>query len=141
LSLHALLALFLIGCGGLNPTASTTDGVPSVTTGANQKLDFVPDGIKAFCDEYSANPLAANAKYRDKVLQFSGKVTWMHAAPIKARVVALADEKAAGSGGHEIHCNFSNPADVANVKVDDRITVRGRYSGGFILEDCRILPN
>lgn len=86
--------------------------------------------------EYKDNEVAANAKYKGKVVEVTGKVKSVSDTKVELEGFNFAD----------VDCNFgsSQQASVSNLKVGSTATIRGRCAGEVIfdveLNDCIVMP-
>lgn len=92
----------------------------------------VPIGADALAQEYRANPITADEKYKGKVLQVTGTITQIRAGstgPFGSRPVVHL-----GS----IRCEFRSNAMVQNLATGQSVTIRGKYESGGLIRYCMI---
>ncbi len=121
-SLAALFALILglLGCRtGTTPTAGPS--AASVTT------------VKAgdLLKEYSANAVAADAKYKGKLIQVTGKFSSAQKAPLLGYAVQLLPEDAPDVNVSYVQCFIVESAqeDVAKLQPEQMIALQGTCDG------------
>lgn len=134
LGIISIFALVLVlGCGGAKQTTSTTE-----TATTNEKPIAVQ--AKVLTKEYDENEVAADGKYKGKMLAVTGKISNI-AETFGSMTVSLE--------GHEITktvmCNFedSEKANIAKLKKGQQATLIGKgdgSTGGLYvgLEKCKI---
>jgi len=93
-------------------------------------------------DEYSENEIAADLKYKGKVIVVSGKVTGRAKDLLSQIYIALY----AGGMLFSVQCFFSDKdaSEVAEVQMGSVVKIRGKVDGKFgnvILNGCRIVQN
>lgn len=91
-------------------------------------------------DEYSDNEIAADLKYKDKVIVVSGKVVDRAKDLANQIYIALYTGRALFS----VQCFFSDKyaSEVAEVKTGAIVKIKGKVNGKFgnvILKGCRII--
>jgi hypothetical protein len=120
------MTLGLLGCSGHKAanTAPAPAPAPAFTVKAGDLLG-----------EYGANAVAADAKYKGKVLQVTGKFGTAQKAPLMGYAVQVLPEDA-GSGpdisGVECFIVESAQADVAKLQPGAMITVLGTCDGQVV---------
>jgi hypothetical protein len=117
------LGFGLFGCG--NRTEPTAAGTADVTIKAGDLLK-----------EYSTNAVAADGKYKGKVLKVSGKFGSAQNAPLLGYVVQLLPEEAADVNLTEVQCFIveSAQADVGKLKPGQAITMQGTCDGQVLAQ-------
>jgi len=136
------LALIL-GCSGANKNAATQVTGPAATavnSAAAPTEKPIAVQAKALTKEYDENELAADGKYKDKMLAVSGKVSNI-AETMGNVTVQLEGFNIAKS----VMCNFdeTEKANVAKLKKGQQATLIGKgdgSTGGLYvgLQGCRI---
>lgn len=114
-----------------NGSDSPTDAAKNVaaTTNSEPQFDFEFDDIMTLIDEYKTNEVAADKKYKDKIVKVTGKVTDIGKDILNSVYICVND-------GTEItwdyaQCYFSdnNEIDkVAELSVGDNVTLYGKVS-------------
>lgn len=143
-SLIGAVGMFLIlGCGGANQNSTTTTN-PATTANANSAAAPTEKPLavqaKALTKEYDENELAADGKYKGKMLAVSGKV---------ANIAETFGNVTASLEGHNavisVMCSFdeSEKGAVAKLKKGGQATFVGTgdgMTGGMYagLGNCRI---
>lgn len=95
--------------------------------------------------EYSGNAVAADAKYKGKVLKVTGKFGSAQKAPLLGYAVQLQAEDAGDLSLSEVQCFIleSAEADVAKLKAGQTVTVQGTCDGQVLaqvkLSKCTIV--
>jgi hypothetical protein len=137
LSAVALLALTLtlVGCQKTKPPAPAGPTAPAATVKAGDLLK-----------EYGSNAVAADAKYKDKLLQVTGKAGQVQKLPVVGTAVMTVygeDSGDAGMSGVQAFMADSAKDDVAKIKEGDAITVQGTCDSGTMgqvkLSKCTIV--
>lgn len=126
----------LVGCGGGNAPAPTKPAVPGTKVKASELL-------KA----YSGNVLAADTKYKGKLLRVTGKFSTSRRIPIVNHyIVQLVAEDATNDPTFTfIQCILlkSAEADVANMKEGQIVTFEGECDGDVTgqikLSNCMVI--
>lgn len=120
--LATLLALILglLGCR----TRTAPKAEPSITPVPTVKAG---DLLK----EYSTNAVAADAKYKGKLVQASGKFGSAQKAPLLGYAVQLLPEDAPEVNASAVQCFIveSAEADVAKLQPEQMITIQGTCDG------------
>jgi hypothetical protein len=114
------LTLGLAGCGSRQAPAAGPSGPPSATLKAD-----------ALLTEYGTNAVAADTKYKGKVIEVSGKFSSASKAPLLGYAVQLLPEDAGDVNTSYVQCFIvdSAQADVAELKPGDKIRMRGTCDG------------
>jgi hypothetical protein len=120
------LTLGLAGCSGHK--AANTAPAPAATP------DFK---VKAgdLLGEYGSNAVAADTKYKGKVLQVTGKFGTAQKAPLMGYAVQVLPEDAGGGpdiSGVQCFIVESAQADVAKIQPGEMITVLGTCDGQVV---------
>jgi hypothetical protein len=125
------LALGLLGCH--TPAAPTPAG-PATAVKAGDLLK-----------EYSANAVAADAKYKGKLLRVTGKFGSAQKAPLMGYAVQLEPEDGGELNLSEVQCFIveSAEADVAKLQPGQVVTVQGTCDGQAVgqvkLSQCTLV--
>lgn len=140
-----LVAMF-IACGGQpdQPKANQKDNTPKPIA-----QPTVETTVAIIFAEFQSNEIAADAKYKDKIVQISGMVdkvgtTAFTGTPyIDLKNVGLPGSQPSAFG---VVCNFptADKNKLATVTALSRVTIVGKYKGklGHILfEDCRLVED
>lgn len=120
-----LFLAVILGCSGANKNASTSTANQSPATNAPTEKPIAVQA-KALTKEYDDNELAADAKYKDKMLAVSGKVS--NIAETMGNVTVQLE-------GHNIAknvmCSFdeAEKANVAKLKKGQQVTLSGKGDG------------
>jgi hypothetical protein len=117
------LALVLLGCGKRSPAPPAAPAAPAATVKAGDLLK-----------EYSANAVAADGKYKGKVIQVSGKFGSAQKAPLMGYAVELLPEDAGDVNTNTVQCFIVEEAqdDVAKLQQGQKITVQGTCDGQYV---------
>ena len=89
--------------------------------------------------DYEADPVAADAKYKDQVFVIQGRITNINDV-FGTQALLLRDSEAETG----LQCYLSDNADAARVAVGDAVVIEGRVRGGdlgffMVVDDCRVL--
>jgi hypothetical protein len=114
------LILGLLGCRTRTAPTATPAAAPAVTVKAGDLLT-----------EYSTNAVAADAKYKGKLVQVSGKFGSAQKAPLLGYAVQLLPEDAPDVNASAVQCFIveSAEADVAKLQQGQMITLQGTCDG------------
>jgi len=114
-----LLTLGLVGCKTRTPPPAAPSA-PSVTVKAGDLLK-----------EYGGNAVAADAKYKGKTIQVSGKFSSAQKAPLLGYAVQLVPEDAGDVNMSYVQCFIveSAEAEVAKLQAGQMITLQGLCDG------------
>jgi hypothetical protein len=134
-ALAALLALplALLGCSR-PPPKPAPPAAPPVSVKAGDLLK-----------EYSTNAVAADAKYKGKVLQVSGKFGSAQKAPLLGYAVQLLPEEAGDVNLTNVQCFIAESAkeDVARLQPGQAISLQGTCDGQYVgqvkLSNCTLV--
>lgn len=120
-----LLALGLLGCQKRDATTASPLATPDATVKAGDLLA-----------EYGANAVAADNKYKGKVLRVIGKFGTAQKVPLMGYAVQLLPEDAGDVNLTGIECFIveSATADVAPLKAGQKITVQGTCDGQVLAQ-------
>jgi hypothetical protein len=128
------LTLTLLGCQKAKPTVAAGPAAPAVTVKAGDLLK-----------EYGSNAAAADTKYKDKILQVSGKAGQVQKLPLAGYILTVYGEDGgdAGMSGVQAFMADSATKDVANVKEGEAVTVQGKCDSGALgqvkMSQCTIV--
>ena len=114
--LFAVLTAFVVGCSSESGTSDVSSQNVAYTVSANK--------IYA---EYKANEVKADAKYKDKVIVVTGKVT-----DIGKDIMDQPYLVVGGTGFLDgCQCTFADSAvgDISNVNKGDKVSVKGKVTG------------
>lgn len=118
----------ILGCSGANKNAatSTTSSAPATNSAAAPTEKPIAVQAKALTKEYDENELAADAKYKDKMLAVSGKVSNI-AETMGNVTVQLEGYNIAKN----VMCSFdeAEKANVAKLKKGQQVTLIGKGDG------------
>jgi hypothetical protein len=121
-SLPILLALTVAlgGCKSRTPPKPAPPAEPAIVIKAGDLMK-----------EYAGNALAADAKYKGKVLQVTGKFGSAQKAPLMGYAVQLLPEDAGDVNLSAVQCflHESAEAEVAKVQSGQMITLEGTCDG------------
>ncbi len=117
------LTFFLLGCGGHKTVNTAPAPAPAVTVKAGDLLA-----------EYGANAVAADAKYKGKVLQVSGKFGTAQKAPLMGYAVQVLPEDAGDVNMSGVECFIveSAQADIAKLQPGAMVTLVGTCDGQVV---------
>jgi len=108
---------------------------------ANAKEDFFISA-SALSKEYNASEESANAKYLEKVISVSGKVSELQLENADEPTVALATD----AEDKTVQCGFKKEFlnDIKNLKSGDNIKIKGKCDGmdmfgGVVLTQCSLI--
>jgi hypothetical protein len=135
-SLVALLALTLtlLGCQKTKPPAPAAPAAPAATVKAGDLLK-----------EYDSNAAAADLKYKDKIIQVSGKAGPVKKLPLIGYTVIVYGEEGGDMGASHVLATMAESAtpDVAQLKEGQAITVQGKCDIGTLgqvkMSNCTIV--
>jgi hypothetical protein len=128
------LAQSLTGCQTQAPPPPATPAAPDAKIKAGELLQ-----------EYGANAVAADAKYKDKILQVSGKFGLAAKAPLLGYAVQLLPEDAGDVNTSTVQCFIVEAAqpDVVKMQAGDKITIQGKCDGQVLgqvkLSKCTVV--
>ncbi len=132
----ALLALLLglAGCKTKKPPKASTPEAPAATVKAGDLLN-----------EYSANALAADAKYKDRVIQVTGKFSSVQKT-LLVYTLQLMPEDAGDLNASMVVCTLTEEgqAAAAQLQPGQKVTVQGTCGGQVIpgqvrMSQCRVV--
>jgi hypothetical protein len=114
----AVVAAALVGC---SPKVETSPAAPAAPTATVKAGDLLK--------EYAANAIAADGKYKGKVIQISGKYGSVQKLPLMGYVLQLQSDDA--EGGSLVQCTIEKSAeeDVGKVQPGQAITLQGTCDG------------
>jgi hypothetical protein len=116
-----VLTLGLLGCRSHTPPAPAAPATPVATVKAGDLLK-----------EYNGNVLAADAKYKGKLIQVSGKFSSVQKVPLTERyVLQLAPEDAGDLDVNQVQCVLDPSAtgEAAKLQAGQTISVQGTCDG------------
>lgn len=129
------LALSLAGCKGHTPPAHTAAApAPAVKVKAGDLLK-----------EYGANALAADGKYKGKIIEVTGKFGTVQKAPLLGYALQVLPEDATDLNLQGVECFLleSAQADAAKLQAGDTVTVQdtcdGQVVGQVKLSKCSLV--
>jgi hypothetical protein len=113
----------MAGCGKTPAPAPAAPVAPAAKVKAGDLLA-----------EYGANAVAADMKYKGKVIQVSGKFGSAQKAPLYGYAVQLLPEDAGDATTSSVLCIIVEAAkeDVAKMKADQPITMQGTCDGQVV---------
>jgi hypothetical protein len=114
------LALGLAGCKTQKPPKASTPEAPAAVVKAGDLLN-----------EYGTNAVAADGKYKGKVLQVSGKFSSAQKAPLMGYAVQLVPEDAGDLNASMVQCFIVDEAQAAvgQLQPGQKITLQGTCDG------------
>ena len=114
------LILGLLGCRTRTTPMAESSAAPLATVKAGDLLK-----------EYSTNAVAADAKYKGKLVQVSGKFGSAQKAPLLGYAVQLLPEDAPDVNVSAVQCFIveSAESDVAKLQPEQMITIQGTCDG------------
>jgi hypothetical protein len=115
-----LVTVSLCGCQKVGPPTGAEPVAPAVKVKAGDLLK-----------EYGTNAVAADGKYKDKVIQVSGKFGSAQKVPLYGYSVQLLPEEAGDVNLSGVQCFIveSAEADVGKLKEMQPITMQGQCDG------------
>ena len=129
------LALGLAGCKKQKPPKASTPEAPAASVKAGDLLN-----------EYSANALAADGKYKGKVIQVSGKFGSVQKMVLVGYVLQLVPEDSGDLNASMIQCVLPEDAQAAAAQLQpgQKVTVQGTCDGQVIpgqvkMSQCRVV--
>ena len=128
------LILVLLGCRSRTAPTPGPSNAPAVSVKAGELLK-----------EYSTNAVAADAKYKGKLVQVSGKFGSAQKAPLLGYAVQLLPEDASEGNVSAVQCFIVEDAkeDVAKLQPEQRITIQGTCDGQVLsqvkLSQCSLI--
>ncbi len=128
----ALILISIISSAAGNKKTDVT-----AKTSAPDKTATVVD-VKAFGDEFEANQVAAEAKYKDKYVQLSAPISNITDTGLSFQNVTSKDFSMT-----QISCNISDKNKVLSLKNGESVTVKGKVTdqtiGVITLADCDLV--
>ncbi len=112
--------------------ASLEDDAPSIDSGTEPVLSV---NSKTLYKDYSNNEIAADDKYKGKIIQVNGTIRDIGNDIMDDAYVTLIGDEFFG----DIQCYFNDKSNVVDLKKGQRITVVGYCDGLFInvlLKNC-----
>ena len=112
--------------------ASLEDDAPSIDSGTEPVLSV---NSKTLYKDYSDNEIAADDKYKGKIIQVNGTIRDIGNDIMDDAYVTLIGDEFFG----DIQCYFNDKSNVVDLKKGQRITVVGYCDGLFInvlLKNC-----
>jgi hypothetical protein len=90
--------------------------------------------------EYSTNAIAADGKYKGKVVQVSGKFGSVQKVPLMGYIVQLEPEDAVEGSMSYVQCGIVESAqdDVGKLKPGQKITMKGNCDGQVVAGQVRM---
>jgi hypothetical protein len=134
LSTLFVLILGILGCRTRTSPPAGTPAAPVVTVKAGDLLQ-----------EYGSNAVAADAKYKGKLIQVSGKFGSAQKAPLLGYAVQLLPEDAPDVNVSYVQCFIVESAqeDVAKLQPEQMITIQGTCDGQVLgqvkLSQCSLV--
>lgn len=134
--LFGLPAIVFLACTGADGESDNADepkniGKPDVTVKAG-----------AILKEFEANELAADEKYKGKVLKVSGKVAKVDTDFLDEDTYILQVGTGSDFEVFTVNCNGAPKDQLASLKPGDPVTVIGAFDDGgdlgIELDDCRV---
>src|SRR5262249_13511450 len=128
------LCLGLVGCRTRTAPVAGPPAAPAATVKAGDLLK-----------EYGTNAVAADAKYKGKLVQVSGKFGAAQKAPLLGYAVQLLPEDAADVTLSSVQCFIveSAEADVARLQPEQKIAIQGTCDGQVLgqvkLSQCTVV--
>ncbi len=129
------LALGLAGCKTKKPAKESAPETPVASVKAGDLLN-----------EYSANALAADGKYKGKVIQVTGKFSSVQKMVLVGYVLQLAPEDAGDLNASLLQCVLTEDAQAAAAQLQpgQKVTIQGTCEGQPIpgqvrMSQCRVV--
>ncbi|MBW4061576.1 hypothetical protein HJC99_03350 [Candidatus Saccharibacteria bacterium] len=135
--MSTILVLIVIGviasaAGGSKKAATSGTG------GTAQPQTATVVDVKAFGDEFDANQVAAENKYKNKLVQFTAPISNITDTGLSFQNVTSKEFSTT-----QISCNISDKNSVLSLKNGESATVKGTVTGQTIgvieLNDCSIV--
>ncbi len=131
----AILALIVIG--GLASAGGGSKNTATTNTKKTAQTATVVD-VKAFGDEFDANKVAAESKYKDKLVQFTATLS-----NITNSGLSFQNASSKEFSMTQINCNISDKNQLLSLKNGQSVTVKGIVTGQNIgvigLNDCEVV--
>ena len=127
-TLIAILFFFLIA------VASLEDDAPKINSDTNPVLMV---NSKTLYNAFSDNEIAADEKYKGKIIQVSGSIRDIGKDLMDDAYITLVGDEFFG----DVQCFFPDKTDLVDVKKGQRVTVIGYCDGLFLnvlLKNCII---
>ena len=126
---YTLIAIIIFSFLGV---ASLEDDAPSIDSGTEPVLSV---NSKTLYKDYSNNEIAADDKYKGKIIQVNGTIRDIGNDIMDDAYVTLIGDEFFG----DIQCYFNDKLNVVDLKKGQRITVVGYCDGLFmnvLLKNC-----
>ena len=126
---YTLLIIIIFSFLGV---ASLEDDAPSIDSGTEPVLSV---NSKTLYKDYSGNEIAADDKYKGKIIQVNGTIRDIGNDIMDDAYVTLIGDEFFG----DIQCYFNDKSNVIDLKKGQRITVVGYCDGLFmnvLLKNC-----
>ena len=135
-----LIVLILSACSSTTPTDSNT---PS----SNSEVQATPEAAievdtKAFVTEFDENQLAAEAKYKGKIVKFTGYVDNISEDIVGEAFVKIDPNNDQYYYGTSIQCYFKSKDALLNLKNGQQVTLQGRFDSqimNILVKDCQVM--
>lgn len=118
-------------------TEPTNTATPAVT-----QESVISVAASELMRDYDANEVAADAKYKDKVIQTSGTITSIGKDILDTPYITLSS---GGNSFSSVQCMFekSDQAELAALAKNTKITLQGRVSGktlgNVLIRECSVV--
>jgi|GEM_PF-2453278 len=143
--LIAVVVIVVIGMGLLqqSPRVQKLE-MPETPSPEKPPLAVIKISEKDLVKEYEQNPIAADEKYKDRIIITVGTIADIREVEDgKAQILIYPKE-----GSMELSCIFNDKKEITPVKKGEKIAIKGRNEGikriGWFrliwLEDCHLLP-
>ncbi len=141
----ALLFTVLLLGGGLRYVGCVSEDTPTLFDKRPKEriakeiaeADAIRITAEAFGAEYEANEIAADQKYKGKVVELSGKILSIHAGssgPLGSKPSLSLHGRLLG-----IKCEFMANEQLQSLTTGQMVTVRGKCSGRSQLQFCQLV--
>jgi len=135
--MSAVLVLVVIIIGSSIANGGKSGSNSGANTNSVDKTATVVD-VKAFGDEFDANQVAAESKYKNKYIQFSAPISNITDSGLSFQNVTSKDFSTT-----QISCNISDKNAVLALKNGESVTVKGKITGQTIgvinMDDCSLV--
>ena len=119
------------------PIASVTPSEPP------KAPEVIKVDTAAFVEEFDQNQLAAEEKYKHKLVEFKAVIDNISEDILGTPFLSLKPTKEKYYLGTTIKCNFGNKAEVTSLKKGQEVNLQGSVNsqslGIIIIDDCRII--
>lgn len=139
----AIVVIILIGIGSSGKNDVATSGASGTTSATQTPVEAIKVTASALSSAYKANEVAADAKYKDRLVEISGLVDTIGKDVMDTPYISFA-----GDSQYDminlVQCMFSSSdeATLANVSKGQHIVLQGTVSGklgNIVVKGCKIV--